>query len=1291
MQNNNSTASTASSLADPSAFLTLETFRRVPLSVAASGPDAAAALLSAPCRELLRLGAARGARTALWVCAAPDCSLAAAAVLLARKLEEIFAGDAALAGVPRVLVTDFSPALLEEAGVFLAEHADTLLALLICGAPRAAAADGVLSCEPLLLRRPVAGEAALVAPVAACPDRAPALSGKMGALGGNAGQEAAPDELALDGVRYVDLRQNGLKWRLAGVNPLWRQDLVGLGASPDAAAVSALEARGLWLAPAVAAPPLAVMCCGLGSVWPGMGRELYDSFPAARAAMERIAAVADWDVLALMDETDVEKISLTRWQVPYLFLLEYAQWSQFVSLGLAPALMCGHSLGELIALCFAGIYEPEVAWYILDTRAAHMAELEAKATRETGMMAVHADADVIEEARKTWPALYVSNYNTPRQFILSGPREVLLEARKSMRKRRIPAIMLNVSLAFHHPSMRVLRDLSLRRLNALEMRAPRLPMLSDITTGFYPQDQPSICRYITDLDENSVRWVEGVRAMWERDGIRHFLELGPQDTLCGLVGDIEPRALCLSAGRKGRETEGLRQACARLYALGHLPRAAIRARAAAAKREGPALSASLGTAPAGAARSAADSFSGPVSGQMGIVLEVLAEASGRPVKDLRPEMDLRYDLALRSSRFPLIIQEAEQRLGLSVNFEDLLQVSTIGDLARALTGTRADAQTGMKREAGTAAPAPGYARRRQRAPLCRFAPGASRARGAEGGDVPPGSPPLSSLSLDPCGQGLPLRRGDVLALCVFDPDLLPGLLSGLAPLGCTLALPGELLEICAPLAKAGSRLTSLALPAAGEDGKPDAESLRAALCRLAGEEGRVDGVFFAPAPGDAAAFSLLEDCLRPALNHGLRYACCFSRPPLTPETVEKALADGGPLAGRLAVLAREGGFACRAVVLLDDGQGTGPSELGDMLARELLRGDSERVIWARESVLYPGRAPRGPRLVERPEFFPLVFPDPQPPLRPTATLFQGACQFSRFADPALAVHGGGAGNALGTATPWLPVSRALQALLEGSRLLLPWLAVTGLSDVRFHESPLLPPGVTRECRLSVEARPWLMHDRVMTRMCRADLAVRELTENGRRMDHYSPVAEGMVLLAAASGEVPPLWPAAGPDDASRADAATDGDHDELAAFYDALGLSAPWRLLSGFAALPGGMYRAALAVPEAPIAPEGNWGYTDCLHMVEGIVQAASLALSRQRDNVAMAAELRRWRLNAAGFIRFGGERGARGPWRLQLRRSWADDKLLRFDAQISDARERVLLTLHHLEFDRLEPASPAE
>ncbi|WP_443659496.1 acyltransferase domain-containing protein, partial [Desulfovibrio sp.] len=495
--------------------------------------------------------------------------------------------------------------------------------------------------------------------------------------------EPGEGEIACDGVRFADLPHGGAIWHAGSVVPAWRQELLALGARPDAAALEAMGQRGIWLHPQGDVPPLAVMCCGQGAVWPGMGRELYDHFPAARAAMDRIARAADWDVLALLDETDVEKIGLTRWQQPYLFLLEYAQWSHLASLGLRPSLICGHSLGELIALCLAGVYEPEVAWYILDTRSTHMAELEARATRETGMMAVPAEASVIEEARKTWPQLYVSNYNSPRQFIISGPRDVLLEARKSLRKRRIPAIMLNVSLAFHHPSMRVLRDMSLRRLNALAMQAPQIPMLSCITTRPYPDDQPGICEHIGDLDENSVRWVECVQAMWQRDGIRHFVEVGPQDTLCGLVNDIEPQALCLAAGRKGKEAEGMRQTCARLYALGHLTHDGVARHRQRWLDAAPAPAASAEAPAAPAARAAAPARDElPEAARK--VLEILAAACGRDADSLKPEMDLRYDLALRSSRFPLIVQEVEEELGISVDFEALLHVATVGDLLRVL-------------------------------------------------------------------------------------------------------------------------------------------------------------------------------------------------------------------------------------------------------------------------------------------------------------------------------------------------------------------------------------------------------------------------------------------------------------------------------------------------------------------------------------------------------------------------------------------------------------------------------
>ena len=124
--------------------------------------------------------------------------------------------------------------------------------------------------------------------------------------------------------------------------------------------------------------------------------------------------------------------------------------------------------------------------------------------------------------------------------------------------------------------MRVLRDLSYRRLSALEMHAPSTLLLSCVTTGFYPDDEADICRYIVDLDEHSVRWVECVRNMWQRDGIRHFLELGPQDTLCGLVTENEPRALCMASSARGHECENMRCTLAKLFSLGHLSYDAVR-------------------------------------------------------------------------------------------------------------------------------------------------------------------------------------------------------------------------------------------------------------------------------------------------------------------------------------------------------------------------------------------------------------------------------------------------------------------------------------------------------------------------------------------------------------------------------------------------------------------------------------------------------------------------------------------------------------------------------------------
>ena len=172
----------------------------------------------------------------------------------------------------------------------------------------------------------------------------------------------------------------------------------------------------------------------------------------------------------------------------------------------------------------------------------------------------------------------------------------------------------------------------------------------------------------------------------------------------------------------------------------------------------------------------------------------------------------------------------------------------------------------------------------------------------------------------------------------------------------------------------------------------------------------------------------------------------------------------------------------------------------------------------------------------------------------------------------------------------------------------------------------------------------------------------------------------MVWLASRRNEVPALW------DASVLPEAASQSVDP-AGFYLAAGLGREWRLVESFSVLQDDMFAATLCLPEASIAPEDECGYSNDLLVVEGVMQAARLAITCESsktfsDAAVVAAQLRSWRLNAAGFIRIGATR-ADGPLCLRMRRSWADARLLRFDAQVVDRLGRIFLTMHHLEFDR--------
>ncbi|MBD5558528.1 MAG: acyl transferase, partial [Desulfovibrio sp.] len=396
--------------------------------------------------------------------------------------------------------------------------------------------------------------------------------------------------------------------------------------------------------------------------------------------------------------------------------------------------------------------------------------------------------------------------------------------------------------------------------------------------------------------------------------------------------------------------------------------------------------------------------------------------------------------------------------------------------------------------------------------------------------------------------------------------------------------------------------------------------------------------------------------------------------------------------------------AAPALALLDDGRPLGRDALGDRFAAELFRGGGAAVLWAQG-----GGATDAPQLLDRPQVFAPVFPEPwsvyRPELAPESGLFQGGFQFSAYADPALLQHGGwrsAAENAGAGAVARLPFARAILALLQGARLLLPWLTVTGISDVRFFAQPEIFPGITREGRVTARGRPWIMHDGAMTRMCRTRLDMRGLTANGRHTDTFSPLAEGMALLASGPRDAPPLGALPpGPDEPLPAPEPL-----PLQQLYARLGFGPDWRLLSRLVPVlrrqagdvlavhrgtlaPEGVGRGAQDGDAPAIAPRADWGYAYALRLTAAVMESASLVLAHEaasaEDEEAGATH---WRCEGVGYLRFGalaaqGPAATGRPEALELRRTWDDGRRVRFDAEVAAPGGEVLLTVHHLEFER--------
>ncbi|MER6786897.1 beta-ketoacyl synthase N-terminal-like domain-containing protein [Streptomyces sp. NPDC000658] len=349
------------------------------------------------------------------------------------------------------------------------------------------------------------------------------------------------------------------------------------GVVRDRAGLSALLAD--WLGRSGQVAPrtpgkIAFLFAGQGSQRPGMGAGLYERHPVFRRTVDELdalfAPLLGRSIRDLMFDRsgDGRELHRTRHAQPALFVLEYALARLWLSWGVRPSVVLGHSLGELTAATVAGLFTPADAVKVVAARA----RLMDSVTASGGMAAVRAEAERVTPLVEKFDDLAVAAYNTPRQCVVSGGSASLEAVAAELRAQGVKVTSLPVSHAFHSPLMRQVTDAFREVFDDVSCRETEFALISNLT------GRPARWREISKADYwvrhlvEPVDFAGSMRAVARR-GRHTFIEIGPSATLTSLARENVEDAgdqLWLTSLRQGRPDDTvLLSSLASLYTAGH--------------------------------------------------------------------------------------------------------------------------------------------------------------------------------------------------------------------------------------------------------------------------------------------------------------------------------------------------------------------------------------------------------------------------------------------------------------------------------------------------------------------------------------------------------------------------------------------------------------------------------------------------------------------------------------------------------------------------------------------------
>jgi acyl transferase domain-containing protein/NAD(P)-dependent dehydrogenase (short-subunit alcohol dehydrogenase family)/acyl carrier protein len=305
------------------------------------------------------------------------------------------------------------------------------------------------------------------------------------------------------------------------------------------------------------APPIAFLFTGQGSQYSGMGRAFYERNTAFRAAMDRCERAMEGKrkyplTKVIFGDAAIPAglIDDTAWTQPALFAFEYATAMMWQSWGVHPSIVIGHSLGEYVAACVAGILTLEEALALAAERGRLMGELP----RNGSMMAVRASEQATMAALGSLPsAVSVAAVNGLDNTVLSGRTDQIDELAARLAAAGIKTIPLTVSHAFHSPMMEPMLDAFEKHAATLDYKQPRIEFVSNVTGRVLTDGEPTDAAYWRRHVRGTVRFNQGMDTLLAQNPSL-LLEIGPNPVLLGMAkagrpGMTVPSAPALRRGK----------------------------------------------------------------------------------------------------------------------------------------------------------------------------------------------------------------------------------------------------------------------------------------------------------------------------------------------------------------------------------------------------------------------------------------------------------------------------------------------------------------------------------------------------------------------------------------------------------------------------------------------------------------------------------------------------------------------------------------------------------------------